>query len=237
MAYVELESCFTPWVFRGVALALCFATGSTCFIVALSFTTVANILLIQAGVPLIAALLGWILFQEKVVLETWIAIGTVIFGIAVMVSDSLGVKFSLIGNALALVLALVYAFAILLIRHFPEVRMMPACCLGMIIAACVSAGLAGHLAVTGRDMELLFAFGGLSFGLGLMLFTVGAPLLPAAITALIGTLESVLGPLWVWLIHDEVPSSRTLLGGGMVILALTANLLQQHRRQVLTLAS
>jgi drug/metabolite transporter (DMT)-like permease len=61
----------------GVALALCFATGSTCFVVALSFTTVANILLIQAGVPLIAALLGWVLFQEKVAPETWIAIGAV----------------------------------------------------------------------------------------------------------------------------------------------------------------
>jgi drug/metabolite transporter (DMT)-like permease len=49
--------------------------------------------------------------------------------------------------------------------------------------------------------------------------------------------HAMLGPLWVWLIHDEAPSSRTLPGGGMVILALTANLLQQHRRQVLTLAS
>ena len=219
----------------GLAVSLCFATGSTCFVVALSYTTVANILLIQAGVPLIAALMGWLLFHERVAGETWIAIGAVMIGIAAMVSDSLGTKFSLVGNSLALLLAVVYSLAIVLIRHHSEVRMMPACCVGMIIAACVAVLMAGQLSVTKSDLALLFAFGGLSFGLGLILFATGAPLVPSAITALIGTLESVLGSLWVWLIHNEIPSIRTLIGGAIVVLALTVHLgLQhlQHRRQV-----
>lgn len=55
----------------GVAVSLCFATASTSFIVALGHTTVANILLIQAGVPLIAALIAWIVFRERVTLPTW----------------------------------------------------------------------------------------------------------------------------------------------------------------------
>jgi drug/metabolite transporter (DMT)-like permease len=218
----------------------CFATGSTCFVIALSFTTVANILLIQAGVPIIAALMGWLLFHERVAFETWIAIGVVIIGITAMVSDSLGTKFSLVGNALALLLAIVYSLAIVLIRRYRDVRMIPACTLGMMIAACVAALMAGHLAVTKSDLALLFAFGALSFGLGLTLFATGAPFVPSVITALIGTLESVLGPLWVWLIHSEIPSIRTAIGGAIVVLALTAHLLWQylqHRGQIAAVPS
>jgi drug/metabolite transporter (DMT)-like permease len=215
----------------GLAVALCSATGSTSFVVALSYTTVANILLIQAGVPLIAALIGWLLFRERVAGETWVAISAVILGIAVMVSDSLGVKFSLVGNALALLLAIVYSLAIVLIRRYSNVRMVPAFCLGMIIAACIASLIAGHLSVTRSDFALLFAFGALSFGLGLALFATGAPLLPAAVTALIGTLESVLGPLWVWLIHNELPSMRTIVGGSIVVCALTVHLYWQHSQR------
>jgi drug/metabolite transporter (DMT)-like permease len=60
-------------------------------------------------------------------------------------------------------------------------------------------------------------------------FVAGARLVPAAIAALIGMAEPVLGPLWVWLIHNEVPSERTLLGGSVVFLALTAHLLWQFK--------
>ncbi|WP_457551226.1 EamA family transporter, partial [Desulfobacula sp.] len=62
----------------GICVAICFAIASTCFIVALAHTTVANILLMQAGVPLIAALIIWILFRERVTFPTWIAIAFVI---------------------------------------------------------------------------------------------------------------------------------------------------------------
>jgi len=74
----------------GVGVALCFAVASTCFVVALAYTTVANVLLLQAGVPLIAALMGFVLFRERVPCATWIAIAAVISGVGVMVSESLG---------------------------------------------------------------------------------------------------------------------------------------------------
>ncbi|TIP31817.1 MAG: EamA family transporter, partial [Mesorhizobium sp.] len=72
----------------GLGVAFCFATASTSFIVALAYTTVANILLMQAGVPLLAALLAWLLFRERVSQATWIAIAAVIAGVAIMVSES-----------------------------------------------------------------------------------------------------------------------------------------------------
>src|SRR5690606_19789993 len=81
----------------GAAVAICFATASASFVVALAYTTVANILLMQAGVPLLAALIAWALFGEKVSRATWMAIAAVIAGIAVMVSDSFHATVSPVG--------------------------------------------------------------------------------------------------------------------------------------------
>lgn len=222
---------FLKMGFPGLGVALCFATASTSFIVALSYTTVANILLIQAGVPLIAALLGRLLFGERVASATWLAIVAVILGVSIMVSDSLDTRVSLIGNTLSMLIALAFATATVITRRFANVRMTPACCLGTLFALVVSAACAGSLYVTGRDMGLLFAFGALNLGLGLALFATGARAVPAAVTALIGTTEPVLGPLWVWLIHNEVPSQLTLVGGSIVVLALLAHLLWQFGLQ------
>ena len=95
----------------GVAVAACLAVCTSSFVVALGHTTVANILLIQAGTPLVAALLSFIFLGERISLSTWIAIFAVIFGVGVMVSDSLGSGTSLIGNGLA-VLVLVGMVAV-----------------------------------------------------------------------------------------------------------------------------
>lgn len=69
----------------GIVVALCFATASSCFVLAIAHTTIANVLLINAGVPLIAALLGWLIFRETVSRATWAAIFTVLAGVAIMV--------------------------------------------------------------------------------------------------------------------------------------------------------
>jgi drug/metabolite transporter (DMT)-like permease len=90
--------------------------------------------------------------------------------------------------------------------------------------------------VNAMDAGLLFMFGALNLGLGMALFVTGARLLPSAIAALIGIAEPVLGPLWVWLMHNEIPSARTMLGGGIVFLALVAHIgwqLKQSREEPL----
>jgi len=214
----------------GVGVALCFALASTCFVVALAYTTVANVLLLQAGVPLIAALMGFLLFRERVPRATWIAIAAVISGVAVMVSESLGGNVSPMGDGLALLIALAFATATVITRRHAHVAMMPAVCLGTLIAACVSSTQVSQFAVGPVDGALLFAFGALNLGLGLALFATGARLLPSAIAALIGIAEPVLGPVWVWLIHHEVPSQRTVLGGAIVFFALLAHIVWQLRQ-------
>lgn len=211
----------------GVAVALCFATASTSFVVALAHTTVANILLIQASVPLVAALIGWLILREKVSRATWLAIWAVIAGVAVMVSDTFSGRVSPVGDGLAVLITVAFATATVITRRYAHVRMTPAVCLGTLIAACVSGTLADGFAVTPGDFAWLFAFGALNLGLGLALFVTGARMTPATLAALVATLETMLGPVWVWLVHGEVPTLVALAGGGIILVALIGHILWQ----------
>lgn len=214
----------------GVAVAGCLAVCTSSFVVALGHTTVANILLIQAGTPLVAALLSFIFLGERISLSTWIAIFAVIFGVGVMVSDSLGSGTSLIGNGLAVLIVIMFAIVTVLTRRFSSVRMTPAMCLGTALAGVFAASQASGLAVSGQDMGFLFAFGAATLGLGLALFATGARMIAASYAALLGTFETLLGPVWVWLVHGEVPATRTLIGGAIVLGALMSHILLQFAR-------
>ncbi len=226
-----MVSLFRGMGLPGLAVAMCFATASTAFVVALAYTTVANILLMQAGVPLLAALLAWILFRETVSTATWIAIAAVIAGVAIMVSESLDGAVSPVGDGLALLIAVVFSVATVITRRFSHVRMTPATCLGTLLAATFAASQASAFAVSSADMGWLFAFGVINLGLGLAFFATGARLVPAAIAALLGTFEPLLGPIWVWLVHAEVPSARTIVGGAVVFAALLTHIGLELRRQ------
>jgi len=220
----------------GLAVAAAFAVASTAFVVALGHTTVANVLLVQAGVPLIAALMAWAAFGERVAGPTWAAIVLVIAGVAVMMSGSLaggsltGGAAAPVGDLLALLMATAIALATVLTRRFARVRMAPAVCLGALLAGGFAAARAPGFAVTPGELALLAGFGAGSFGLGLALFVAGARLVPAATVALLGVTETVLGPLWVWFAFGETPAARTLAGGGVVLAALVAHLAWQRAR-------
>jgi hypothetical protein len=87
-------------------------------------------------------------------------------------------------------------------------------------ASALALPFAEPLSVGARDLGLLALFGVGQFAAGFLLFTAGAPLIPAAEASLIGLLETVLGPLWVWLALGEEPGPRTLFGGAMVLGAM-----------------
>ncbi len=215
----------------GLAVGFCFATASTAFIVALAYTTVANILLIQAGVPLLAPLFAWVLFRERVGVATWAAIAAVIAGVAIMVSETLDGAVSPIGDGLALLIAFMLSTATVVTRRFSSVRMTPATCLGTVLAAGFATLQASTFTVSAADMGFLFIFGVVNLGIGLAFFATGARLIPAAIAALLGTFEPILGPIWVWLIHSEVPSGRTIVGGTVVVMALLVHIGFEFKRQ------
>lgn len=214
----------------GLAVAGCFTIATTAFVLALQYTTVANILLMLAGVPLIAALLSRILFGEQLRRTTWLAIAAVISGVAVMVSDSLTGRVSPLGDGLSLLIAFAFASATVITRRHAEIRMTPAVCSGAAFGCAIAVGICltsgSGVAVETWQMPVLGLFG-LTMGLGMALFTQGARLIPSALAALISVAETIIGPIWVWVFLDEVPASRTLIGGAIVLAAILAYLAWQ----------
>lgn len=206
----------------GLLMAACFATASTAFIMALARTSVANTLIIQSLSPFIAGLGGWLCLGERVRRRTWIAMGVALIGTAVMLWGSPGAG-SRIGDALALVTATAFAAATVVVRWHRTVQMPAAAALAAALAALFALGQATPSSATGRDLVLLALFGMGQLGAGMLLFTAGARLIPVAEASLIGVLECVLGPLWVWLAIGERPGLFALTGGGVILSALVAH--------------
>lgn len=207
-----------------VVVAVCMAMASTCFIFSLAHTSVANTLILISTGPYVAGLLGFILLGERVAPRTWLSMGVALAGAVIMVSDSYG-RGAILGDLLAIVMAGSFAVATVLIRRHPEIQMAPAAALATALTALVALPLSDPLQTAPRDLALLAFFGIGQFGAGFLLFMAGARWIPAAESSLLGMLETVLGPLWVWLVLDERPGAASLTGGAVILAALLANTL------------
>jgi drug/metabolite transporter (DMT)-like permease len=199
----------------GVATAVCMAIASGTFIIALNHTSVAHLLFILAISPLAAALIARVGLGERVSRTTWVAMLIALLGVVVMLGGGGGGQ--LLGDGLAVAATLAFAVSIVMTRHRREISMAPATCLSQLFVLLVALPFVDPGSPDARDVVLLALLGVGQIGLGLALYTVGARLIPAAQTALIGLLEVVLGPLWVWLAYTEQPGAATLIGGAIVI--------------------
>ena len=207
-----------------VAVAACMALSSTCFIFSLAYTSVANTLILMSTGPYVAGLLGWVLLGERVPPRTWLTMGAALGGTVIMVTSSYaGGRGALLGDLLAIVMACSFATATVLIRRHPEIPMAPAAVLATTLTGLAALPLAAPLGTSPRDLVLLAAFGIGQFGAGFVLFMAGARLIPAAESSLIGMLETVLAPLWVWLVLGERPGPAALTGGALILAALLVN--------------
>jgi drug/metabolite transporter (DMT)-like permease len=227
LSLVRRRSIFAQWRDGGrpvLGVAVCMAVASTCFIFSLAHTSVANTLILMSTGPYVTGLLGFLLLGERVPLRTWVSMGVALAGVVVMVSNSYS-RGTIVGDLLAIVMAGSFAIATVLVRRHPEIQMAPAAALATTITGLVALPLADPLATTPRDLALLAFFGVGQFGAGFLLFMAGARLIPAAESSLIGMLEIVLGPLWVWLVLSERPGAASLAGGALILAALLVNTL------------
>jgi drug/metabolite transporter (DMT)-like permease len=204
-------------------IAVLMAASSASFITALNDTSVANVLVIQALVPLVAALLGRVA-GDPVRPRTWAAMGVAVAGFAVMAGAP--TRPDLAGTVFSLVTVVTFAATIVVARHQAEVSMAPATCLSQVLVLAVFAPFAQVSQMGGANLGYLALLGIVQMGLGLFFLSLGARLIPAAEAALITQLENVLGPLWVWLAGIERPPAATIAGGVIVICAVVFQVTQ-----------
>ncbi len=207
---------------------LCLSGSFIVFILAVKQTTVANVLVVTASAPLMAALMARVILREPVRWNTWLAMVAALAGVGLMVNDSLSTH-GLAGSLLSACCAACFATNMVVLRTRPDVDMMPTVVLGGVMSAAITLPLAWPFPAPLHEVPWLAFLGVVQLGLGLVLFTIGLRYLPAAQASLVALLETVLGPLWVWIAISETPSAGGLLGGAIVLAALVVNILVEGR--------
>ncbi|MDQ7247342.1 DMT family transporter [Dongia sedimenti] len=200
----------------GILFVLCQVICQACTVGGLYFTSVANVTVIYATSPFLAAGLAWWLLREKMRGRT-IAAGLVsMAGIFIIVAGSVGGG-HLLGDLLAIGMTVSFAFIIVIPRARRELPLLPTTVVSAFATALIFAPFSSPAALDLHNWSVLAGFGLTNFSVALFLFVFGARRVSAAEAALIGTLEIVFAPLWVWMMFAERPANTTLIGGALVL--------------------
>ena len=199
--------------------ALALGTSSIFYLFALKATTIANIAFLNAATPFIAGVLAWLLLREAMTRITIVAIGIAMVGVGVMVWEGFAVG-SWFGNLMALCAVVISGSYAVAIRYGRGVDLVPAVAVSGLIATLLVTPIIGSFAISWHDLAFCIMQGVFISGLCNGLYTLCARHIPAAELTLLSLVESVLSPLWVWLVIDEVPSELTMVGGAIVLSAV-----------------
>ena len=220
-----------PWQlwFSGV----CWSVMMTAFMLAITLTTVANVLICMALAPLITALFARALLQHRLPSRTWAAIVMAGVGIAWMFGQEAAKGVSLSGTLVAMAVPLAAALNFTMLQHVGHGRsdagaavrqdMLPTVLIGAVLSAAFTLPLAYPFQASVHDLGLLAMLGCVQLALPCLLVVRLTRELPAPEIALLGLLEVLFGIAWAWLGAGETPDRSTLVGGTLVLGALIAN--------------
>ncbi|HET6161090.1 MAG TPA: DMT family transporter [Dongiaceae bacterium] len=214
---------FTP---AGIAMMVLNATGMLSFIYSLQNTTIANVTVIYATLPFITAILAWLWFHEPAERRT--VIGSLVAGAGVAITVggtiAIGGGSHLLGDLAALYLTVSFAFMTVIMRRYREAPMLESVGMACLLMTVVALFFGDPFTLTVGQITWLAAFGIVTQGGGLGIYTMGARRLPSAQAALLSASEVPLSPLWVWIFFEEVPPTETFIGGGLVLAAILWNI-------------
>jgi drug/metabolite transporter (DMT)-like permease len=219
---------------------VCWSVMYTAFMVAITLTTVANVLVTLAIGPLITALFARVFLHHRLPARTWAAIAIGGIGIAWMFGREASAGASLAGTLVALAVPIAGAVNWTLLQHIshgsgdpdqePPQDMLPAVLIGAVLSALATLPFAYPLQASLHDVRLLAMLGVVQLAIPCLIAVRLARVLPAPEIALLGLLEVVFGVAWAWLGAGERPGSSALTGGALVLGALTVNELLALRR-------
>ena len=197
----------------------------TCFLVALTLTTVANVLITMSLAPLFTALLARFLLGHPVARRTWVAIVVAGAGIVWMYGHNLSAEpGALVGSLVALGVPLASAINwIVLQRSGKAVDLVPALLVGALLSCAITLPLALPFQASSPDIAWLAGLGILQLAVPCVMAVRLARALPAPEISLLALLEIVFGIAWAWLGAGERPAPQVLAGGSLVLLTLAVN--------------
>jgi drug/metabolite transporter (DMT)-like permease len=242
-------------VMRGAGLWRTFAAGGrllwisgiswgimyTAFMIALTLTSVANVLVTMAVGPLITALFSRIFLAHRLPARTWLAILAAAAGIAWMFGEEAARGVSLLGSLVALAVPLAAAVNWTLLQQLASRArdsgeaapdMLPAILLGALLSAAATLPLAWPLQASGHDIGLLSLLGAVQLAIPCLLVVRVAQHLPSHEVALLALLEVIFGVALAWIGAGEQPAVSTVYGGLLVLGALVGNELAGRRERL-----
>ena len=240
---VSLLVILPAWQGRGVFRAMqwtspafwisgvCWSVMFTAYMVALTLTSVGNVLVTMSIGPLLTALLARVFIGHRIAPRTWGAIALAGLGIAYMFGSQVNVAAgndgALLGSLVALCVPMAAAVNWTVVQrsqaHGEKIDMVPSLLVGAVLSTLLTLPLAYPFVATGPDLRLLAFLGLVQLAIPCIFSVISARVLKAPEVALLALLEVIFGILWAWLGANEVPSAEVLIGGALVIGALVGN--------------
>ncbi len=217
------------FAFPAVLATLIGASGTAAFLPAFKLTSVANVSLIWATAPLLAALLAWIAIRERPSKRVMLCSVLALLGVAITVSGSQG-SANLLGDALAFWMTLMMAGMMVLYRVWPDTPTVLPAALSSFVLLGPALWISDPLAVSGFEIGVLIVFG-LIFAIASITLAEGARRVPSAQAALISLLETPLAPFWALLILAEAPSVQAIAGGAIIMTAILTSQSKARKAQ------
>jgi len=203
----------------GLAAVPISAVSMICYVAALKLTTVANVMIVYATVPFVAAGVSFLWLGERIRRRILIASAVALAGIMIMAGSATRPN-DIAGDAISLLMTVTFAVLLVMGRRYPSLAMAPINALAAALCAIVCWPLMSGGVPAPGDLLILAVFGATTTGLAYLLFLTGARHIPSSEAGLIGLLDVVLGPLWVWLGFGEEPGLLAMIGGGVVLAAV-----------------
>ncbi len=231
LALIAAQRRGNPWVavarmgWAGLVSGAMWGTMFTCFMIALTMTSVANALIVMSVGPLLTALLGRVVLGTRLGTFDWVATLLAGAGIAWMVRDGLDGT-GRVGMAIALCVPLASSVQLVVLKRAQaQVDLVPAVLVGALLSCAFTLALAWPMRPPLADLPILVLLGSVQLAVPCFLLVRAVRSLAPHEIALIALLEVVLGPIWAWLWADEAISAATLQGGLVVLVALVVNAL------------
>jgi drug/metabolite transporter (DMT)-like permease len=206
--------------YHGLIYIITFSLTNITFVVSIQNTNVANTLVMIATAPMISAVLGAIILKEPPDKKTWISIIITFLAIIYIFFDSLKLG-NFYGDILGFVTALGLAVGAITVRSAKSKNLVPSAVVGKLIVATFALLFIESFVLVDRDLFIIPLMCIMCVAIPFVLVTIAPRFIPAAEVNLFFLLETIIGPIWVWLIIKEQPSIETLQGG-LIILATIA---------------